>query len=110
MPETPSHKRAKKKAAGKKGKTEIPLRGGSRLDAASPGRATEVERSGDMSALRKAARRLKKSGKRQKILQVPDKDMDRGSEAMREEGVSGTVKNMSSTKRRSIRKKRQRGG
>ena len=35
MPETKSHKRAKKKAAGKKGMTEKPLKGGGRLDASS---------------------------------------------------------------------------
>ncbi len=106
MPETESHKRAKRKAAGKKGQTEKPLKGGGRLDAATPGRATEVERSGNKSALRKAARRLKKSRKKQKVLQVPQKDMEKASEAMREEGVSGTVKNMSGTKRRSIPKQK----
>ncbi len=104
MPETESHKRAKKKAAGKKGQTEKLLKGGGRLDAVTPGRATEVERSGSKSALRKAARRLKKSRKKQKVLQVPQKDMKKASEAMREEGVSGTVKNMSGKKRRSIPK------
>jgi hypothetical protein len=106
MPETESHIRAKKKAAGKKGHTEKPLKGGGRLDAATRDRAVEVERSGDKGALRKAASRLKKSGKKQRVLQVPQKDMDEASEAMREQGVSGTVKNMSGTKRRSIPKAR----
>lgn len=102
MPETKSHRRAKRTAAGKKGQTEKPLKGGGRIDAVTPGRATEVERSGSKESLLKAARRLKKSGRKQKVLQVPQKDMDKASEAMREEGVSGTVKNMSGTKRRSI--------
>ncbi len=105
MPESESHKRAKKRAAGKEGQTEKPLKGGGRLDAATPGRATEVERSGNLAGLRKAARRLKKSSKSQKVLQVPQKDMDNAEAAMREEGVSGTVKNMSGSKRRSIPKK-----
>lgn len=104
MPETKSHKRAKKKAAGKKGEMEKRLKGGSRLDAATLRRATEVERSGDLGPLRSAAKRLKKSGKKQKVLQVPQKDMDKAAKAMRREGVSGTVKNMSGTRRRSIRK------
>ena len=105
MPESSSHKRAKRKAAGKRGQTEKPLRGGGRLDAESKGRATEVERSGNISSLRKAAKRLKSSGKRQKVLIVPQKDMDKATQSMRDEGVSGTVKNMGGTKRRSVRKK-----
>lgn len=102
MPESESHRQAKRKAAGKKGQIERRLKGGGRLDAATAGRATEVERSGDMGGLRRAARRLRRSGKHQKVLQVPQKDMDKASKAMRQEGVAGTVKNMSGTKRRSI--------
>lgn len=102
MPETESHKKAKRKAAGKKGRTEKPLKRGRRLDAATQGRATEIERSGDMKRLRLAARRLKESRKKQKVLQVPQKDIDKATEAMRLEGVKGTVKNMSGTKRRSV--------
>lgn len=44
MSETDSHKRAKRKAAGK---PEVKISGRRRLDSASPKRATEVERSGD---------------------------------------------------------------
>ena len=104
MAETPSHKRAKRKAAGKSGQTEVPLPGGRRLDAATPKRATEVERSGTTAGLKKATRRLRDSGKPQKILQVPQKDMDKAAQAMRDVGVSGTVKNMGDTKRCSVRK------
>ena len=68
MAETSSHVRAKRKAAGKSGKTEIPLKGGGRLDAASERKATEVERSGDLQRLELAAGRLKQSGKPQKVL------------------------------------------
>ena len=106
MGETSSHKRAKAKAAGKSGKTEVPLKGNRRLDAVSKVKATEVERSGTMAGLEKAAQRLKASRKRQKVLQVPQKDMDRASQAMRKVRVGGTVKNMSGTKRRSIPKKK----
>ena len=105
MPESKSHKQAKRRAAGKSGTTEKPLKDGRRLDAVSKGRATEIERSGDTKALLKAAKRLKDSGKRQKVLQVPQKDMAKAVQAMREVGASGTVKNMSGTKRRSVRKK-----
>ena len=104
MSETPSHKRAKSKAAGKSGKTEAPLKGNRRLDAASRRKATEIERSGTMDGLEKAARRLKASRKPQKVLQVPQKDIPKAVKAMKNVGVSGTVKNMSGTKRRSVPK------
>ena len=70
------------------------------------GRATEVERSGSRVGLRKAAERLKASRKPQKVLQVPQKDMSDAADAMRNAGIVGTVKNMASTKRRSVPKPR----
>ncbi len=102
MSETPSHKRAKGAAAGRRGKTEVPLSRGRRLDAATPKKATEVERSGSESGLEKAARRLKASGKAQKVLQVPQKDIPKAVKAMQTVGTKGTVKNMSGSKRRSV--------
>ena len=106
MGESTSHQRAKGKAAGKGGKTEMPLSAGRRLDAATKKTATEVERSGSGPALLKAAKRLKDSGKPQKVLQVPQQDMGVAAEAMRKAGVGGTVKNMGGTKRRSVSKGR----
>ena len=103
MAESNAHKRAKSKAAGKSGKTEAPLKGGRRLDAQTKNRATEIERSGEKQKLVKAAQRLKDSKKPQKVLQVPQKDMPEAIEAMKTKEVSGTVKNMSGTKRRSVR-------
>ncbi len=103
MAETPSHKRAKAAAAGKSGQTEKPLPGNRRLDAASPKRATEIERSGAPQKLVQAAQRLKASGKPQKVLQVPQSDMGKAAEAMRKAGVRGSVKNMGGTKRRPVR-------
>jgi len=105
MAESKSHKKAKAKAAGKSGKTEVPLSRNRRLDAATKKTATEVERSGSASGLEKAAKRLKDSGKPRKVLQVPQKDMDKAAASMKKAGVSGTVKNMSGTKRRSVRGK-----
>lgn len=104
--ETKSHKRAKAKAAGKGGKTEKKLPGGKRLDAITKGdgTATEVERSGTTQGLNRAAQRLKKSGARQKVLQVPQKDMDNAAAAMKKAGIGGTVKNMGGTNKRSVRK------
>lgn len=103
----PSHKKAQGKAAGKRGKTEVLLRSGRKLDALSQsGKATEVERSGDGRSLNAAARRLK-TAKAQNLaksveLKVPNKDMDKASDAMRGQGVKGTVSNMGGSKRRRV--------
>jgi hypothetical protein len=102
MGESQSHKRAKTKAAGTKGKTEVPIKGNRRLDAVNKNKATEIERSGNMQSLSKAARRLKASHKPQKVLQVPQKDMPKAAQAMKKVGIKGTVKNISGTKRRSV--------
>ena len=78
MSESSSHKRAKSKAAGKSGKTEAPLQRNRRIDAVISKKATEVERSGTKSGLKKAAQRLQDSRKPHKVLQVPQKDMSKG--------------------------------
>jgi len=105
MAESDSHQRAKSKAAGQAGRTEAPLRGNRRLDALIPRKAIEIERSGTIAGLEKAAKRLKDSGRPQKVLQVPQKDMAKAAKAMQNVGISGTVKNMGGTKRRSVKKK-----
>jgi len=103
MSESQSHKRAKSKAAGEKGKTEVKTTGNRRIDAVTKKKATEVERSGNQKSLEKAASRLKSSRKPQKVLQVPQKDMSKAAAAMKKTGTKGTVKNMSRTKKRSVR-------
>ena len=105
MGEGKAHKRAKRKAAGRAGQVELPVRSG-RVDAATPNRATEVERSGDPARLRHSARKLRESGRNQRVLQVPNHHLKRATQAMRDEGVSGTVKNMSGTRRVSVPKKK----
>jgi hypothetical protein len=98
MSESESHKQAKAKAPGK---TEVGISSGRRLDSASPKTATEVER--NKQNLDKAARRLKASGRQRKVLQVPQNLMDDASKSMRKNKVKGTVKNLSGSKRRSLR-------
>jgi hypothetical protein len=66
------------------------------------GRATEIERSGTAAGLQAAARRLRDANASQRILQVPQQDMDAAAAAMRMVGVHGTVKNMAGTKRRPV--------
>jgi len=51
-----------------------------------------------MAGLEKAAKRLKHSGRPQKGLQVPQKDVSKAAKAMQNVGTSGT-------KRRSVKKK-----
>ncbi|MGO9174916.1 MAG: hypothetical protein ACLQED_02040 [Desulfobaccales bacterium] len=104
MAEGESHKKAKKKAAGKGGQTEVSLPRKRCLDALTAGgsRATEIERSGDAAKLVKAARRLGASGAPLKTLRVPHGDMDAAAAAMRAAGVSGKVENLSGTKIRKI--------
>ena len=103
MAKSKSHKQAQTKAAGKGGRTEVKLKGNKLLDALSKSgkRATEVERSGSSSNLEKAAKRLNARRSTQKVLQVPEKHMAKAAKAMKDVGVTGTVKNMSGTKRRS---------
>ena len=102
MSESHSHRRAKKSAAGPQGRVEVKQRGGTRLDARSRSKATEVERSGQPAMLERAANRLRKEHASQKVLQVPQHDMPKARHAMRKVGVKGTVKNMSGTKRNSV--------
>jgi hypothetical protein len=103
MSESPSHQRAKIRAAGRSGHTEVPLPGNGRLDAkTASGRATEIERSGTTAGLVAAARRLRAARASQHVLQVPQPDMDAATAAMRKVGVHGTVKNMAGTQRRSV--------
>lgn len=101
---TDSHKRAQSKAAGKGGKKEVKLKGGKRLDAITKSgtKVTEIERSGNTKMLEKAAQRLKARRSKEKVLQVPQKDMSKAAQAMKKVGVKGTVKNITSTKRRSV--------
>lgn len=106
MSESSSHKKAKSRAAGASGQTEKKISGNRRLDAVSTNKATEIERSGTYECLENAARRLKQSGKPQRVLQVPQHDMDKATKAMRKTGTGGTVKNMGGTKSRSVPKKK----
>lgn len=81
MVESQSHKRAKAQAAGPKGKTEVPIKGNLRLDAITKSKATEIERSGNMQSLSKAARRLQVSRKPQKVHTSPTKGYAKSSES-----------------------------
>jgi len=101
MTESNSHKKAKRKAAGKE---EIKISKNRRLDSASEKRATEVELGGNFEA---AVKRLKDSGRPQKVLQTKQNLISKAAAEMRKQGVGGTVKNLSNTKRMSIPPKKK---
>lgn len=98
MTEKSTHKKIKSKVAGKAGRKEVTIKGRRRLDVMTKHKAAEIERGGP-SRIEKAARRLKASRKSQKVLIVPSKSMGKARKAMRIVGVSGTVRNISGSKR-----------
>ena len=108
MPVSRSHLVAQKKAAGTKGQIEARLKSGRRVDAVTRAKATEVERSPAHSRLVKAAEWLKESHRPQKVLVVPDSHLAIARMAMRKVGISGTVKNLSGTRRSSVSKAKHR--
>ncbi len=107
MPEKASHKRAKRKAAGKRGKTEVPLPRGRRLDAkrkvGGAFRAEEIQPTGSRKAFLDAARRLRDSRSKIKILRTRQENMDKAVEAMRKAKVRGQVRNMGETRRKYVK-------
>ena len=105
MSKTNSHKAGKDTNSHRSGRVEYSIKG-DRDGIAYPKRAVEIERSGSLSGLQRAATRLKASRRSQKILQVPQKDMDKAVGMMRTVGVSGTVKNMSGTKKRYVSRRK----
>jgi len=107
MAEKPSHKRAKRKAAGRGGRVEVPLRRRRRLDARKKirgaFRAEEIQRTGSRKAFLDAARKLRDSRSKIKILRTRQENMDKAIEAMRKAGVRGQVINMGGTKRKYVK-------
>ena len=102
MPESRSHKRTKKRMAGPKGKTEVKLRSGRRMDALTKNRVgAEVERQGP-KRIREAVGRLKEAKSTKVALRakiaVPNRAMRRAGSEMRKQGLSGRVENLSNTK------------
>jgi hypothetical protein len=85
-----------------RGKKEKPTRGG-RFDAATTIKVVEIERTGSSQRLRHAILKLKKSTKPQKILRVPEHDMNKAKDIAKELKAKLTITNLSKTKRESIK-------
>lgn len=95
---TRTHRRHQKRAAGRKGRIEVPINGF--LDVSTPKKAIEIERTGKSERIEKALRRLAKSRKPHKILKVPSKDLPKARSIARERRQKVTISNLSGTKYR----------
>jgi len=104
MTESQSHKRLKRESAGKKGRTEIPISKGRRLDAKNGHKAIEIERSGSSEGISKAISRLKTQKNAKKELLVPNKDLDKAKDIAKKSDVNLTIQNLSKSKRRFVKK------
>lgn len=102
MTESQSHKRIKNKAAGRNGRTEVPISRGRRLDAKNGHRATEIERSGNPQGISKAISRLKTQKNAKKELLVPSKDLDKAKKIAKRSGVNVLIQNLSRSRRRFV--------
>jgi len=102
MTESQSHKRAKNKAAGINGRTEIPISRGGRLDAKNGNKATEIERSGSTNGISMALGRLKTQTNAKKQLLVPNKDLDKAKNIAQKKGINVLIQNLSRSKRRFV--------
>lgn len=103
MPESKRHKDLKRQEA-RTGRTEVTLRSGLRVDAMTRRRAVEIERSESSRSFEKAIRRLQSTRKTQRILRVPDQNLDMAADVARDMGADVTITNFSKTRRRNIRR------
>ncbi len=65
-------------------------------------RAQEVDRSATTVQLERAAKRLKAARAAERVLSVPQWNMDKAVEAMKRAGVSGVVTNLCGTRRQRV--------
>ncbi|MCD5401665.1 hypothetical protein LR013_03645 [candidate division NPL-UPA2 bacterium] len=90
-----THRKIQRKAAGKRGRTEVPING--RIDVLTQKKAVEIEGSGSLQKLEWACKKLLRSRKPHKILQVPDHHIEK---AQRVCPPTITIRNFSGTKYR----------
>jgi hypothetical protein len=70
-------------------------------------RVLEVDRSGSARALERAAKRLKSAAAKDRVLHVPQWDMDKAIAAMKQAGVSGSVRNLCNTRQTRVKARRR---
>ena len=86
------HRELQRKAAKKRGKIEVPVKVGPRkgkLDATTKTKAVEIERSCDSGRIAWALKKLSKSRKPNKILQVNYRCIPKAQEIKKELGLRG---------------------
>lgn len=66
-------------------------------------KAETVDRTGSVKHLERAAKRLKHVKAEDRILYVPQWDMDKAEEAMRKAGVTGAVSNLCGSQRKRVK-------
>ena len=90
------HESIKRREAGTKGKQEVPVvRGGKliRVDVIKKRKAVEVQTTVTSEGLLKAAKRLKSTGKPEKVLVVPKpEDVPKAARALRKAKTGGTAR------------------
>jgi hypothetical protein len=96
MAESRSHKQGK----GNAGRTEVPISKGRRLDAIRGNNAIEVERSGTSQGINAALSRLKTQANKNKVLRVPQPDMEKAADLARAKSMNVTVTNLAKTRRK----------
>jgi len=96
MAESRSHKKGK----GNTARTEVPISRGRRLDAIRGRHAIEVERGGTPGKIDQALSRLRTQSNKNKILRVPQSDMDLAVQRAQQKKMNVTVTNLAKTKRK----------
>jgi hypothetical protein len=96
MAESKSHKQGKGSAA----RTEVPISRRRRLDAVRGKHAIEVERGGTPGKIDQALSRLRTQTNKNKILRVPQSDMDMAVQRARQKRMNVIVTNLAKTKRK----------
>ena len=66
-------------------------------------KAEEIDRSGSVGHLERAAKRLKHVKAEDRVLYVPQWDMEKAEEAMRRAGVTGAVSNLCGSQRKRVK-------
>jgi len=69
-------------------------------------KAQEIDRSSSPARLERAAKRLKAARAAERVLSVPQWNMDKAVEAMERAGVAGVVTNLCGTRKQRVEKKR----
>ena len=98
-----AHPRAQARLAGSRGKKEVPISRGRRLDAKKGNLAVEIERSGQPARLKAAISRLRTQRNALKELRVPQRDLDKAAALASAVGPKMKVQNLSGTRTRIVK-------